>query len=201
MFELKKTVTLIGMMGSGKSAVGKVVSSILDVPFRDSDIEIERAAKLSITEIFERNGEKFFREKEDQVIRRLLKEKNCILATGGGAFINNKIRTSIKEHSISVWLNADLDTLWKRVKHKKSRPLLRTDNPRETLINIYTDRFKTYSLADIIIDSNDKSSLATCDGDSTCQRGERCALWIHDGDDREFCVNESNCGGFGRFPI
>ena len=93
MFELKKTVTLIGMMGSGKSAVGKVVSSILDVPFKDADIEIERAAKLSITEIFERNGEKFFREKEDQVIRRLLKEKNCILATGGGAFINNKIRT------------------------------------------------------------------------------------------------------------
>ena len=159
MFELKKTVTLIGMMGSGKSAVGKVVSSILDVPFRDADIEIERAAKLSITEIFERNGENFFREKEDQIIRRLLKEKNCILATGGGAFINDKIRTSIKEHSVSVWLNADLDTLWKRVKHKRSRPLLRTDNPRETLVNIYTDRFKTYSLADIIIDSNDKSSL------------------------------------------
>ena len=159
MFELKKTVTLIGMMGSGKSAVGKVVSSILDVPFSDSDIEIERAAKLSITEIFERNGEKFFREKEDQVIRRLLKEKKCILATGGGAFINDNIRTSIKEHGISVWLNADLETLWKRVKHKRSRPLLRTNNPRKTLANIYRDRFKTYSLADIIIDSNDKSSL------------------------------------------
>ena len=157
MFELKKTVTLIGMMGSGKSAVGKVVSSILDVPFRDADVEIERAAKLSITEIFQRNGEKFFREQEDQVIRRLLKEKNCILATGGGAFINDKIRTSIREHS--VWLHADLDTLWKRVKHKRSRPLLRTDNPRETLKNIYTNRLKTYSLADIIIDSNDKSSL------------------------------------------
>ena len=159
MFELKKTVTLIGMMGSGKSAVGKVVSSILDVPFRDSDIEIERAAKLSITEIFERNGEKFFREKEDQIINRLLREKRCILATGGGAFMNKKIRASIKEQGVSVWLNADLETLWKRVKHKKSRPLLLTDNPRETLANIYTDRIKTYSLADIIIDSNEKSSL------------------------------------------
>jgi shikimate kinase len=159
MFELKKTVALVGMMGSGKSAIGKVVSSILDVPFRDADVEIERAAKLSIPEVFERHGEEFFRDKEDQVIKRLLHEKRCILATGGGAFINENIRTSIKEHSVSIWLNADVDTLWKRVKHKRSRPLLRTDNPRETLVNIYTDRFKTYSLADIIIDSNEKSSL------------------------------------------
>ena len=159
MFELKKTVALVGMMGSGKSAIGKVVSSILDVPFRDADVEIERAAKLSIPEVFERHGEEFFRDKEDRVIKRLLNEKRCILATGGGAFINENIRTSIKEHSVSIWLNADVDTLWKRVKHKRSRPLLRTDNPRETLVNIYTDRFKTYSLADIIIDSNEKSSL------------------------------------------
>ena len=159
MFELKKTVALVGMMGSGKSAIGKVVSSILDVPFRDADVEIERAAKLSIPEVFERHGEEFFRDKEDRVIKRLLHEKRCILATGGGAFINENIRTSIKEHSVSIWLNADVDTLWKRVKHKRSRPLLRTDNPRETLVNIYTDRFKTYSLADIIIDSNEKSSL------------------------------------------
>jgi len=159
MFELKKTIALVGMMGSGKSAVGKLVSSILDVPFRDADLEIERAAKLTIPEIFDRHGEEFFRDKENQVIKRLLHEKCCILATGGGAFINQKIRKSINEQGVSVWLNADVETLWKRVKHKRSRPLLRTDNPRETLTNIYTDRFKTYSLADIIIDSNDKSSL------------------------------------------
>ena len=159
MFELKKTVALVGMMGSGKSAIGKVVSSIIDVPFKDADVEIEQAAKLSIPEIFERHGEKFFRDKEDKIIKRLLREKCCILATGGGAFMNKKIRASIKEQGVSVWLNADLETLWKRVKNKRSRPLLRTDNPRETLVNIYTDRFKTYSLADIIIDSNDKSSL------------------------------------------
>ena len=96
MFELQKTVALIGMMGSGKSAVGKVVSSIINVPFRDADFEIERASKLSITEIFERNGEKFFERRKIRLSGRLLKEKNCILATGGGAFINNKIRTSIK---------------------------------------------------------------------------------------------------------
>ena len=159
MFELKKTVALVGMMGSGKSAIGKVVSSILDVPFKDADAEIERAAKLSIPEIFERHGEEFFRDKEDQVIKRLLHERCCILATGGGAFINKKIRSSIEEQGVSVWLNADLETLWKRVKHKRSRPLLKTNNPRETLSNIYTGRIKTYSLADIIIDSTDKSSL------------------------------------------
>lgn len=159
MFELNKTVALVGMMGSGKSAIGKVVSSILDVPFSDADAEIERAAKLSIPEIFERHGEQFFRDKEDQVIKRLLQEKPCILATGGGAFMNKKIRTSIKEYGVSVWLNADLEILWHRVKNKKSRPLLQTDNPKETLTNIYTDRFKTYSLADVIIESENKSSL------------------------------------------
>lgn len=159
MFELKKTVTLVGMMGSGKSAIGKVISSILDVPFNDADFEIERVAKLSIPEIFERHGEKFFRDKEDQVIKRLLKEKPCILATGGGAFVNKKIRTTIKQYGVSVWLNADIETLWNRVKHKRSRPLLRTDNPRQTLTNIYTDRIETYSLADVTIESQGKSSL------------------------------------------
>ena len=159
MFELKKTVALVGMMGSGKSAIGKVLSSIIDVPFVDADVEIEKAAKLSIPEIFERHGEKFFRDKEDQVIKRLLKERPCILATGGGAFVNEKIRTSIKQHSISVWLNADIETLWKRVKHKKTRPLLRTDSPKETLTNIYKGRIETYSLADLIIESQGTSSL------------------------------------------
>jgi len=159
MFELRKTIALVGMMGSGKSAIGKVVSSILDIPFRDADVEIERAAKLSIPEIFERHGENFFRDKEYQVIKRLLQGKNCVLATGGGAFISKEIRTSIKEQGVSVWLNADVETLWKRVKHKRSRPLLQTENPRETLAKIYTDRIKFYSLADIIIDSHDKSSL------------------------------------------
>ena len=156
MFELKKTVALVGMMGSGKSAIGKVVSSIIDVPFVDADVEIEKAAKLSISE---RHGEKFFRDRENQVIKRLLKERPCILATGGGAFVDEKIRISIKQHGVSVWLNADLETLWKRVKHKKTRPLLRTDNPKETLANIYKKRIETYSLADVIIESRGTSSL------------------------------------------
>ena len=101
MFELKKTVALVGMMGSGKSAIGRIVSSILDVPFSDADVEIERAAKMSIPEIFERHGEKFFRDREDQVIKRLLQEKRCILATGGGSFINKKI--SQYQLSLELW--------------------------------------------------------------------------------------------------
>ena len=96
-------------------------------------LRLKKAAKLSIPEIFERHGEKFFETKEAQVIKRLLKEKPCILATGGGAFINDNIRTSIKNHGVSVWLNADVETLWKRVKHKSTRPLIRTDNPKKTL--------------------------------------------------------------------
>ena len=136
------------MMGSGKSAIGKVVSSILDVRFIDADVEIERAAKLSIPEIFERHGEQFFRDKEDQIIKRLLQEKPCILATGGGAFINKKIRTSMKEYGVSVWLNADLEILWNRVKHKKSRPLLRTDNPKETFDFIFNEL--TNGFADLL---------------------------------------------------
>ena len=159
MFELKKTVALVGMMGSGKSAVGKVVASLINVPFIDADVEIERAAKLSIPEIFERHGEKFFREKEDQVIKRLLQAVPCILATGGGAFTNKNIRKSIDRHGVSVWLNADVTTLWSRVKHKKTRPLLQTNNPKETLTNIYIERREIYSLADVIVDSQAKSSL------------------------------------------
>ncbi len=159
MFELKKTVALVGMMGSGKSAVGKVVASLINVPFIDADVEIERAAKLSIPEIFERHGEKFFREKEDQVIKRLLQAMPCILATGGGSFVNKNIRKSIDKYGVSVWLNADLTTLWNRVKHKKTRPLLQTNNPKETLANIYIERRKIYSLADVIVESQAESSL------------------------------------------
>ena len=159
MYELKKPVALVGMMGSGKSAVGKAVSSALSVPFNDADNEIENAARLSIPEIFERHGERFFRDKETQIINRLLKGPPSILATGGGAFINKNIRSSIKIYGVSVWLNADIETLWNRVKHKKSRPLLRTNNPKKTLKNIYNDRLETYSKADITINSHEKSSL------------------------------------------
>ncbi|WP_422050232.1 shikimate kinase [Shimia sp.] len=148
-YELKKTVVLVGMMGAGKTAVGRALAAKLDVPFIDSDAEIEKAANMSIAEIFARDGEAFFREKESQVIARLLDEERCILSTGGGAYLAEANRDVISERGVAVWLNADVDLLWSRVKHKDTRPLLRTENPRKTLEEIYAARVPLYSLADL----------------------------------------------------
>ena len=148
-YELKKTVVLVGMMGAGKTAVGRALAAKLDVPFIDSDAEIEKAANMSIAEIFARDGEAFFREKESQVIARLLEEERCILSTGGGAYLAEGNRAVISERGVAVWLNADVDLLWSRVKHKDTRPLLRTDNPRKTLEEIYAARVPFYGRADL----------------------------------------------------
>ncbi len=148
-YELKKTVVLVGMMGAGKTAVGRALAAQLNVPFIDSDAEIEKAANMSIAEIFARDGEAFFREKESQVIARLLDEERCILSTGGGAYLAEANRDVISERGVAVWLNADVELLWSRVKHKDTRPLLRTENPRKTLEEIYAARVPLYSLADL----------------------------------------------------
>ncbi|MEX0310219.1 MAG: shikimate kinase, partial [Tateyamaria sp.] len=129
-FRLKKTVVMVGMMGAGKTAVGRGLAMRLDVPFLDSDAEIERAANMTVPEIFERDGEAFFRAKESQIISRLLDEERGILSTGGGAFLAEDNRANITAKGVSVWLNADLDLLWQRVRHKDTRPLLRTADPR-----------------------------------------------------------------------
>lgn len=149
-WNVKKTIVMVGMMGVGKTAVGKAVAGLLDVPFLDSDAEIERAANMTIPEIFARDGEAFFRKRESQVIGRLLdaKEKG-VLSTGGGAFLNESNRQMISQRGVSVCLEADLSLLWNRVKHKDSRPLLRTSNPYETLKKLYDLRAPTYALADI----------------------------------------------------
>lgn len=148
-YELKKTVVLVGMMGAGKTAVGRALAAKLNVPFLDSDAEIEKAANMSIAEIFARDGEAFFRQKESQVIARLLDEERCILSTGGGAYLAESNRAVISDQGVAVWLNADVDLLWSRVKHKDTRPLLRTDNPRRTLEEIYAARVPLYGLADL----------------------------------------------------
>ncbi len=148
-YELKKTVVLVGMMGAGKTAVGRALAAKLGVPFLDSDAEIVKAANMSIAEIFERDGEAFFREKESQVIARLLTEERCILSTGGGAYLAEVNRSMISEQGVAVWLNADVDLLWSRVKHKDTRPLLRTENPRKTLEEIFDARVPLYQLADL----------------------------------------------------
>lgn len=158
-FTLKKTVAMVGMMGAGKTAVGKAVAQILDVPFLDSDSEIEQAANMTIPEIFERDGEPFFRQKETQVITRLLEGAPCILSTGGGAFLSEINRTAINDKGVAVWLQADLDLLWSRVKNKNTRPLLRTENPFETLKTLYDQRTPIYQLAQVRVQSSPQTSI------------------------------------------
>lgn len=153
MVRLKKTVAMIGMMGAGKTAVGQAVARLLAVPFVDSDEEIIRAADRSIAEIFERDGEAFFRARESEVLNRLLRGSPCILSTGGGAFLAEHNRSLVKAQGVSVWLRVDLDLLWQRVRHKTTRPLLRTANPRETLRTLYEARLPFYQMADMAVDS------------------------------------------------
>jgi shikimate kinase len=158
-WRLKKTVVLVGMMGAGKSAVGTQLARQLGVPFLDSDDEIVRAAGRSIAEIFARDGEAFFRARESEVLSRLLRSAPAVLSTGGGAFLAEANRRTIAEHGISVWLRAGLDLLWQRVRHKSTRPLLRTENPRETLRAIYEARVPIYGLAEVTVDSRPDSSV------------------------------------------
>ncbi len=149
--KLTKPVVLVGMMGAGKSAVGQALSQLLRVAFLDSDQELTTAANMSIAEIFERDGEAFFRDRETEVIERLLTGDPAILSTGGGAFMADRNRQLISEKGVSVWLDAELDLLWSRVRHKTTRPLLRTDNPRATLAEIFAVRTPIYALADLSV--------------------------------------------------
>lgn len=158
-WHLKKTVVMVGMMGAGKTAVGTQLARVLGVPFLDSDEEIVLAANRSIAEIFERDGEPFFRARETEVLSRLLRGAPCVLSTGGGAFLTEPNRQMIADHGVSVWLRAELDLLWQRVRHKSTRPLLRTANPRETLRSLYEARVPIYGLADLVVDSRPDYSV------------------------------------------
>lgn len=159
MVRLLKTVVLVGMMGAGKTAVGTALARLLNVAFLDSDDEIVKAANRPIAEIFERDGEPFFRDREFEVIGRLLRSEPCVLSTGGGAFLSERNRTQIQDRGVSVWLRADLDLLWNRVRHKTTRPLLRTANPRETLRQLYETRQPFYEQADLVVDSSAAYSI------------------------------------------
>ena len=144
---LHRTIVLVGMMGSGKTAIGCALATALEVPFLDSDAAIEEAATTTIAEIFTRDGEAFFRDREVEVIDRLLSGPPVILSTGGGAFLADRTRKLIAQKGVAVWLDADLDTLWERVRHKDTRPLLRTPDPRATLTELMVERTPIYSLA------------------------------------------------------
>lgn len=156
---LKKTIVMVGMMGAGKTAVGRALAARLGVPFLDSDHEIEAAANMTIPEIFARDGESFFRKKESQVIARLLEEKRGVLSTGGGAFLSEANRQTISERGVSVWLNADLEVLWGRVRHRDTRPLLQTEDPRATLSALYHQRVPLYAMADLQVRSDAQASV------------------------------------------
>ncbi len=158
-FRVKKSIVMVGMMGAGKTAVGQALAKRLGVDFLDSDEEIVKAANMSIAEIFTRDGEPFFRDRESEVIGRLLDSKRAVLSTGGGAFLADRNRDMITDKGVSVLLRADLPLLWNRVRHKDTRPLLRTADPRKTLTDIYNARAPIYALADIAVDARPEYSI------------------------------------------
>jgi len=151
-----RTLVLVGMMGAGKSSVGKRLAQALDLPFKDADEEIERAAGLSIPDIFALRGEAEFREGERRVIARLLDDPPHVLATGGGAFVNPDTRALMRrKDAISIWLKADPEVLARRVGRKDNRPLLRGKDPRQVLTELLAAREPAYRQADLIVQSND----------------------------------------------
>jgi shikimate kinase len=150
-----KTIVIIGLMGAGKSSIGRRLATRLKLPFVDADREIEDAAGCSIADFFERYGEAAFRDGERRVIDRLLRRPVHVLATGGGAFMNPDTRRAIRERGISVWLRAALDVLARRTARRSHRPLLNSGNPREILAGLIEQRYPVYAEADVIIDSQD----------------------------------------------
>lgn len=151
---ITKPIVLVGLMGAGKSTIGRRLAAVLELPFIDSDNEIVEAAGCSIADIFETYGEAIFRDLEQRVLLRLASGSPCVLATGGGAFINPHIREAIKEKSISIWLKADLEILLERVSRRDTRPLLKTGDKGVILSRLMEERYPVYALADITIDSN-----------------------------------------------
>jgi len=150
-----RPIVLVGLMGAGKSCIGRRLAARLKLPFLDADKEIESAAGCTIEEIFERHGESAFRDGERKVIERLLEGPVCVLATGGGAFMNPQIRNAIKENATSIWLRADLDLLLQRTSRRNNRPLLKKGDPRTILADLMEQRYPVYADADVAVDSAD----------------------------------------------
>ena len=150
-----RNLILVGLMGAGKSSVGRLVAQQLGIPFIDSDVEIERVSRMTITELFASYGEEEFRALETRVMKRLLKNGPRVVSTGGGAFINDRTRKHIKKGGLSLWLKADLDVRWERVNKRDTRPLLKTENPMQTLENLMNARYPIYAQADVTVLSRD----------------------------------------------
>ena len=152
---MDRSIVMVGLMGAGKSSIGRRLATRLALPFVDADTEIEAAAGCTIAEFFERHGEAEFRDGERRVIARLLEDEPKVLATGGGAFMDEETRAAIAHAGISVWLRADLDTLVRRTARRSDRPLLNKGDPSGTLENLMETRHPVYAQADIVVDSND----------------------------------------------
>jgi len=150
-----RSIVLVGMMGAGKSTIGRRLSARLRLPFLDADIEIETAAGMSIPDIFETRGEADFRDGEARVIARLLDSGPCVLATGGGAFMREETRNRIGDKAVSIWLKADVDIIMRRVKRRSDRPLLKTADPAATVGRLLEEREPVYQHADLTIWSRD----------------------------------------------
>ncbi|MEC8752540.1 MAG: shikimate kinase [Pseudomonadota bacterium] len=167
----KKTIVLVGIMGAGKSTVGKILADRLGMRFFDADQEIERAAGCTITDFFEKYGEVEFRKGEERVISRILAGEPCVLATGGGAFMSEATRLLIKKMATSVWLRVSFEVLAKRLEKRSDRPLLQTTDPQQTLKALIKKRYPIYNDADFIVDAENDgvditvSKVIECLGD------------------------------------
>ncbi len=150
-----RSIVLIGLMGAGKTAVGRRLASRLDLPFVDADTEIEAAAGQSISDIFAEHGEAYFRQGERKVIARLLEAGPQVLATGGGAYMNADTRANIRRHGLSVWLKAELRVLMKRVGRRDNRPLLAGSDPEAVMKKLMAERYPVYAGADVTVESRD----------------------------------------------
>ncbi|QPC90637.1 shikimate kinase [Mesorhizobium sp. INR15] len=150
-----RSIVFVGLMGAGKTAIGRKVAAMLSLPFIDSDQEIESVSRMTVPELFERYGETEFRALEQRVILRVLENGPQVLSTGGGAFMNAQTREAIAGHGVSVWLKAELDLLMERVSKKQNRPLLKSADPRAVLERLMDERYPVYATADVTVPTRD----------------------------------------------